>query len=577
MRLRACSAMACVVLMIFGVVPAAVADGRPGGCDWTQWGQSAAHNGQSCARGQHDLRLLSRMVVDPFAEQENIENGGIPVHFPVPLVDGDGNVFILKKGGSYVSCDPPDSGQPAPCGFDPANLNRMTWSLQALRWQRDRLVPTWSFTSDWKPTQMGFEAMFQSAMSGDHVYVPGAGGTVFQLAKGNGHVVRRINPFGSAIDPQTFVAGGLTLDARGTLFYNVIKTEPGPNGRPDAHSWLVRATRDKTSMADYRTLIPDAPHPADLCYLTFQGSPDRPLPPPPQPDGSPTLPSQDLCKSQRAGLNVAPAIGPDGTIVTVTRAHGITMDNYGYVVALNPDLSLKWAASLRGRLNDGCGVLTPYGNGFRDCRPGTALGVDPYTNMPPAAQVSDGSSASPVILPDGSVVYGARTIYNGYRGHLMKFDSHGQYMGNSDFGWDITPAVYRHDGTYSMYIKDNQYLSGGPFDITRLGPFLNKEWSHANTETRTCQRAPDGTVTCVDDGQHPNGFEWCVSAPAIDSDGNVYGLSEDGNLYVLDKQGREREKMFLSKTVASAYTPLSLDSRGRVYAQNNGELYVLGH
>jgi hypothetical protein len=31
-----------------------------------------------------------------------------------------------------------------------------------------------------------------------------------------------------------------------------------------------------------------------------------------------------------------------------------------------------------------------------------------------------------------------------------------------------------------------------------------------------------------------------------------------------------------SKTVASAYTPVSLDDSGHIYAQNNGELYVLG-
>ncbi|TCO52290.1 hypothetical protein [Actinocrispum wychmicini] len=572
MRLRIGLALAAAVLMVGGTATAASADDWSGGCDWTQWGQSAAHNGRTCARGQHDLRLLSRFVVDPFADQENTENGGISVHYPVPLVDTAGNVFALKKGGSYVSCDPPGSGTPEPCGMDPANLNRMTWSLQAYHWRHDQLVPTWTFTSDWKPTQMFFEAMVQSAMTDDSVYVPGAGGTVFQLAKDSGRVIRRINPLGDTVDPQAFVAGGLTLDAHGTLFYNVIRKEG-----TDTHSWLVRVTRNRTSMVDYRTLIPSAPQPTDLCYQTFQVvAAQRPLPPPPQPDGSPTLPPQRPCGSQRAGVGVAPAIGPDGTIVTVTRASGNALDGYGYLVALNPDLSLKWASSLRGLLNDGCGVLTPYGNGFFDCRPGTALGVDPLTNMPPAAGVSDQSSASPVILPDGTVLYGAHTFYNGFRGHLMKFDGKGRFQTYFDFGWDITPAVYRHDGTYSIVIKDNHYRTEGPFDLTRLSPNLTKEWSYTNTETRTCQRAPDGTVTCVDDGQHPNGFEWCVSAPAVDRDGNVYGLAEDGNLYVVDPQGHAREKVFLSKTVAAAYSPVSLDTRGRVYAQNNGELYVLG-
>jgi hypothetical protein len=72
-------------------------------------------------------------------------------------------------------------------------------------------------------------------VAGDSVYVPGAGGTVFQLAKGNGTVVRRINPFGQTVDPQAFVSGGLSVDARGALLYNVIRLEPGPDGRTDGH------------------------------------------------------------------------------------------------------------------------------------------------------------------------------------------------------------------------------------------------------------------------------------------------------------------------------------------------------
>ncbi len=568
MRLRALLAVAGALLMVVPTT-SAVADDRGRDCDWTQWGQGATHNGVACVRDQRDLRLLARIVVDPFAEQEDTEGGGIPVHYPVPLVDNDGNVFALKKGGSFVSCDPPGSGEPAPCGLDPGNLNRMTWSVQALRWRHDQLVPQWTFATDWKPTQRFFEAMVQSAMTDDSIYVPGAGGTVFQLSKRDGRVQRRINPLGTAVDPDAFVAGSLTLDSRGTLFYNVIKGE---------ESWLVRVDRNRIGKVGYASLIPGAPSPDSLCYTNFQVSgAERPYPPPPQPDGSPTLPRQARCGPQRAAMNAAPAVGPDGTIVTLSRPAGPSTENYSYLVAFNPDLSLKWASSLRVPLNDGCGVLVPYGTGFYDCRPGAAPGVDPTTNLAPAASVLEQGSAAPVILPDGNIIYGARTSYNGFRGHLLKFDNRGRYLANYDFGWDITPGVLRHDGTYSLLIKDNHYLTNGPFDLTLLNAGLKKDWSFTNTETRTCQRNPDGSITCTDDGEHPNGFEWCVAAPVIDRDGTIFGLSEDGNLYVIDKHGKLRERVFLSKTVASAYTPLSLDSRGRVYAQNNGEMYVLGH
>jgi outer membrane protein assembly factor BamB len=232
---------------------------------------------------------------------------------------------------------------------------------------------------------------------------------------------------------------------------------------------------------------------------------------------------------------------------------------------------------MRGLLDDGCGVLAPYGTGTFDCREGTKPGVDPATNMQPAGESPDFNSGSPVVLPDGGVVFGAYTQYNGFRGHLLKFDAVGHFTGSFDFGEGITPPVYPHDHTYSLVTKDNQYLTNGPYHLANLDASLKVQWRLTNTSTQTCQREPDNTITCVDDGQHPNGFEWCVSSPAFDRDGTLYGLSEDGNLYVVDRQGHELEHIFLGKTIAEAYTPTAIDFAGRVYAQNNGQLYVLGH
>jgi len=440
-------------------------------------------------------------------------------------------------------------------------------------------VPRWTFTSDWKPLPGTFDGLFQAAMTDDYLYVPGAGGTVFQVDKRDGQVRRRINPFGSTVDTFTYVAGGLTVDAAGSLYYNTVRLDPSDSSG-DAASWLVKVpTHGAVQLVDYRTLIPGAPKATDLCFGTFSDlspRPARPWPPAPQPDGSPTLPPRFPCLSQRAASNASPAVGPDGTIFTLTRAQSSHAANYAYIVALRANLSLKWATSLRGELNDGCGVLVPFGTGSSDCRAGATVGVDPSTNLPPAGQAPDFTTSSATALPDGGVLYGAQTNYNGFRGHLMKFDANGRFAGAFDFGSDITAPVFPHDHAYSVITKDNHYLTNGPFRLTSLSAGLQVEWQLANTSTQTCERAADGTITCVDNGDHPDGFEWCISSPALDRDGTLYGLSEDGNLYTVDRSGRELERVFLGRSIEEAYTPTAIDPAGRIYAQNNGQLYVVG-
>jgi hypothetical protein len=188
MRTNMCAAI--VVLVVLGVLAAPMRaqdrgdrgdrDRDRDACGWTQWGQSPSHDGQVCVEGQRDLRVIDRITVDPFAEREAAETfDSLQVHYAVPLLDEDGNVFVMQKGGTYVSCDPPGSGEPAPCG--PASASQQVWMERALRWRHGHLVPRWTFTSDWKPLPTSWEPMFQAAMTDRFLYVPGAGGTVFQL------------------------------------------------------------------------------------------------------------------------------------------------------------------------------------------------------------------------------------------------------------------------------------------------------------------------------------------------------------------------------------------------------------
>jgi hypothetical protein len=489
----------------------------------------------------------------------------------------------------------------------PDNWDSQTWHEKRLDWgPQGKLLTTWNFVSDWKPEPNGpgngqsskrdrlglggWEPVFHGALANGFVYVPGAGGTIFKLNQEDGSVVSRINPFGGALDPQTFTAGPISADDAGNLYYNAIKldaTDPwgGSNGTDVVDSWLVKAAADdSTATVSYKSLVPGAPTTCTTTYTNAQA----PWPPPG------VAPLTGACGSQRVGLNVTPAISPDGrTIYSVTRAHLRT--RYSYLVAVNQaDLSPKWAASLRGRLGDaahplgdGCGVFLPIDGGVAPaygCRTGTpADGRDPATSETTAGRVHDASSSSPTVAPDGSVFYGAYSRYNAARGHTFKFSSSGDFLGSFRFGWDSTPAIYQHGGTYSVVIKDNKYAAPGmpgagvppdeSFFISQLKAGLTPagstdyasaiEWSFQNKNFVP----PD----------NPNGFEWCINAPAVDANGVVYANSEDGSVYAINQGGTLNKKVFLRIAIGAAYTPLSIAADGKLYTENDGHMFVLGN
>jgi hypothetical protein len=548
---------------------------------WGQWGQNSRHTGFINVNGQALHNVIADVVYDPFVEEEKADpfaTGDLLAHYQVPLIDGD-DVFMEFKSGHYTSLD---------------HWESQVWNEKRLHWSNGQLVTMWSFQSDWDPTPFSleangpfFEPVFHAALSGSFIYVPGGNGSIYKLNKSTGAVVQHIAPFGN--DPHTFTLTPLTADANGNVYYDVVQLDSNtPWATMDIpNSWLVKVSSSGTvTTATYTSLTPGAPAGTDQCLGIFAQA-DLPWPPSPT-AVPPTIP----CGSQRPTVNLAPAVGPDGTIYVVSVAH--LTSRYGYLVAVNPNLTPKWKASLRDRFNDGCNVLLPPASANGGCREGSTTGVDPAQNRPGAGRVIDDSTSSPVVLPDGSILYGAYTGYNYLQGHLMKFSSTGQFLGAYPFGWDLTPAVYAHDGTYSIVQKDNQYNvssycgndtfcppdrnASNPaypeaYFITRLAANMVPEWRWQNTNTLSCTRQPDGSVTCTSD--HPKGFEWCVNAPAIDRRGVTYANSEDGNLYTINADGTLRATLFLQQALGAAYTPVSLDSSGRIYTQNDGHLFVV--
>jgi hypothetical protein len=580
------------------------------GVFWAQWGRNPQHEGMVSSFGQPLNHKLADIVYDPFVQQEKDENypvdgvAALTAHYQSTLIDDDNSFYMVQKSGTYSLCSPlVEWVFGADCG--PNAWGQLNWNVVRYDWKQGQAVSAWSYWTDWKPVPnatalthefagyvglYGWEPVFHPALAGQYVYVPGAGGTVWKVNKQTGETESHINPFsGMNINAaDTYVSGPLTADENGDIFYNVI--ELNTNGNPwqqndVAGAWLAKISPDDSSATvTFAVLTPDAPPGiSNGCPGTFleEGYGPTTLPwPPPNVPFPPTYP----CGSQRPPINVAPAIGTDGTVYTVSTAHFDNMVTY--LVAVNPDLTLKWAASMQNRLTDGCGVLLPIApqgvtNIPNSCRYGTQVGVDPTTGQKGSAVISDTASATPTVLPDGSILFGALDNYNHGQGHLLHFDAKGNFVNSFTFGWDSTAAVYRHDRTYSIVIKNNQYggpaycqfdspvCSGpapGPYYLSQLDANLNLEWSFENT-----------TI----DSQHPNGYEWCVNAPAVDGLGIVYGTSEDGHVYSIP-QGhhgvftKPLQKIFLQNAIEAAYTPLSIGADGKEYSQNNGHLFVLG-
>jgi len=583
---------------------------------WGQWGANPQHNGMVNVAGQSVTNKLADVVYDPFINQEKAENAPLyngeavlTVHEQAPITDGD-DVYMVAKTGSYNSCSPAGawtSGKA--CG--PNTWNTMWWNEIRYSWVSGQLLQVWDFESDWVPEPNatvsfqtgqvgleGWEPVFHPVDTPNFIYVPGAAGAVWKLNKTTGAAASHITPFSNVngvTAANTFVSSPLTADSSGNIYYNVIElnlTGGDPWTTNDVvNSWLVKITpTDTFTTATYASLLPGAPAGSSLsCPGTFFNA--VPVPPFPWPPSTgsiaPTFPAP--CGSQRPGANIAPVVAPNGTIYTASRAHFDSL--VSYVVAVNPDLTPKWQASLQNLLNDGCNVLVPYGPTAavtsNYCTMGALQGVDPTTNAMGSGYYVDEASSSPVALPDSSVLMGALDNYNFGRGHLFHFDSTGKFVNTFNFGWDSTPAVYVHGGTFSVVIKDNHYDASsycsdpnnpicdarppGPYYITQMDASLNIEWQFQSTNIQM--------------PNNPNGFEWCINMPAVDVNGNVYVNSEDGNIYLLPQPAVippnkiitvPGGKLFLNLALGAAYTPLSIGPDGTLYTQNNGHLFAVG-
>ncbi len=267
-------------------------------------------------------------------------------------------------------------------------------------------------------------------------------------------------------------------------------------------------------------------------------------------------------------LNCAPAVSNDGATLYFGVSEGPvgTGSSGGYLVAVN---STTLAPVARIRLKD------------------PLSGNDAF--------VTDVSSASPTVGPDGDVYYGVLenpSYSNDDRGWLLHFDQSltvSKTLGA--FGWDTTPSLvpaglvasYTGTSSYLLFTKYNNYLDLGPGGnghnkIAVLDP------NATMTDPITAATVMKEVITILGPTLDPPGNttgsvrEWCINSGAIDPfAASAIANSEDGTVYRWDFASNSfLQQVSLTSGVGEAYTPTAIGADGTAYAINDGILFAVG-
>ena len=267
----------------------------------------------------------------------------------------------------------------------------------------------------------------------------------------------------------------------------------------------------------------------------------------------------------KVAMNSAPALSPDlATLyVVVNTAPAAGTVQRGYLVALNAS-----TLAVRNRV----ALLDPIGA--------------------TAARVSDSSTASPTVGPDGKVYIGVLEntfgTHNG-RGWMLQFDAALNSAGApGGFGWDDTASVvpaamlpqYGGASTYLLTLKYNNYEGQGSGD--GLNRMAIVDPGASQTDPISGRPIMNEVITILgptfESGTSGPVFEWCVNTVAVDpTRRSVLVNSEDGFLYRWDLPSNSiTQRIRLTSGIAESYTPTAIGADGAVYAINNAVLFSIG-
>jgi hypothetical protein len=265
-------------------------------------------------------------------------------------------------------------------------------------------------------------------------------------------------------------------------------------------------------------------------------------------------------------MNCAPALSPDGSTlyVVVNIAPTSAAPQSGYLLALD-------SATLAFRTRRA--LLTPQGL---------------------VARVSDSSSASPTVGPDGDVYYGVLDYSSGGhngRGWLLHFDSALNLVKTpGSFGWDDTPSIvpasavpsYTGGSPYLLLCKYNNYYGTGSGNglnqMAVLDPNATQPDPVAGAGVSVMREVLIVTGPTADPGTVGGRREWCVNTAVVDpSTRAAFINSEDGRAYRWDfTTNTLSQSVVMNSGLGQAYTATVMGPGGILYAVNNAQLHAIG-
>lgn len=289
-------------------------------------------------------------------------------------------------------------------------------------------------------------------------------------------------------------------------------------------------------------------------------------------------------------------VAPDGTGTWVS-ATSISGDSSITKVAM----SCAPALSKDGKTVYVAVSSVDFGFGYLIALDSTTLAVinkvlllDPASGMD--ATITDESSATPTVGPDGDVYFGV--LENPFpdhndRGWLLHYSGDlSQTKTPGSFGWDDTASIvdaslvasYHGTSQYLLMTKYNNYAGINTGDGHNRIAILDPNATENDPVIPAAQVMKEvitqlGVTPDPDFPNFPGAVrEWCINTAAIDPvTKSVIANSEDGKVYRWNLTANKLSQvMKLSGGIGEAYTPTVIGPDGTVYAINDAVLDAIG-